>query len=301
MRIAFFVSLFLHAALIGWGLLEFGQSKPLDLPQPTRINVEIVDIAELTRIRQGTPKPEPTVATPPPPKETPPAKTPTPPKRVAALPPPAPAAPSEPVPPAAKSEPEATAAPAAAPAPPRKPKPPARAERPKPATQQPPKKTPPARREQRNNFDSEDIAALLNKLPDAAPAAAAQPAQTEALGNRQRRTPNVLGQADGQGDQLTISEFDFFMRQIGQCWTPPVGAANAQALLPVIAFELDRNGAVTGIPRVVNHQSSPFFIAAADAAIRAIKACQPYRLPKDKYDDWARNEITFDPTRMFGG
>jgi len=316
MRLGLVMSICLHAVLLGWGLVQIGAVEPMEAPKPTPIKVEIKTISDLTRIRQGSRKPEPKPASdkkkpadkpkPKPKAEAKPKPKPKPaakPKKVAALPPPSKPKP-EPKPAPKKKTPEPKAdsklAPSIAPSPRRKPKPPKKARPKKKVEAKRRRKTPPSKARRKSEFDETDIAALLNKLPDAAPAESI-PTADEPLGSERLRRSNVLGQADGQSDRLTISEFDFFMRQIGQCWNPPVGAAGAAQLTPTIAFELNEDGSVRGFPEVVHGSGSSFFRAAAEAAIRAIKQCQPYRLPEDKYKDWAKNEITFDPRSMFGG
>jgi hypothetical protein len=49
----------------------------------------------------------------------------------------------------------------------------------------------------------------------------------------------------------------------------------------------------------MNPQSSPFFIAAADSAKRAVIQCQPYSLPAEKYAAWQDVILNFDPKDMF--
>ena len=42
-----------------------------------------------------------------------------------------------------------------------------------------------------------------------------------------------------------------------------------------------------------------FYVAAADSAVRAVKACSPLKgLPKDKYSTWKEIELNFDPKEM---
>jgi len=50
----------------------------------------------------------------------------------------------------------------------------------------------------------------------------------------------------------------------------------------------------------MNPQSTPYFLAVSDSAIRAAQACEPYSLPPDKYDLWKDIVLNFDPRDMFG-
>lgn len=334
MRLGLLISFVLHAALIGWGVANIGDlTAPRDeIEREVPVTVDIVDISDVSQVRQGVEDPKEAARAEEAPTETPPAEveatTPKaaevkePPKRVATLPPAA-AAP----PPAAEPEPPAKVEPPKAETPPPRPraapsKAPSPARNPRPRRDPPPKRVaqadpqrdtrqqPDAKRTSQlpvdgnTQWSSDNIAALLNKVPDAESAAAAAPTPAASSALEPLETVDPIaqrGQVNGFGDKLSISEFDFFMRQIGTCWNPPVGAANARDLQPVIAFKLREDGSVDGIPRVVNRSPSPFYQTAVEAAVRAIKQCQPYSLPIEKYEDWANNEIEFDPSAMFGG
>jgi hypothetical protein len=40
---------------------------------------------------------------------------------------------------------------------------------------------------------------------------------------------------------------------------------------------------------------------AAEAALRAVSVCEPYkRLPPNKYEAWREIVMTFDPSKMIG-
>jgi hypothetical protein len=56
---------------------------------------------------------------------------------------------------------------------------------------------------------------------------------------------------------------------------------------------------VTGGPEVLNSMPHPAFAAAAQSAVRAVLACQPYDfLPIEKYDAWKDVILNFDQGRM---
>jgi hypothetical protein len=47
--------------------------------------------------------------------------------------------------------------------------------------------------------------------------------------------------------------------------------------------------------------SNPYMRTAAEAALRAVNVCEPYKLlPSDRYDSWREIVMTFDPSRMIG-
>jgi colicin import membrane protein len=61
-----------------------------------------------------------------------------------------------------------------------------------------------------------------------------------------------------------------------------------------VRITLNQDGSLFGDPVVVNHGGSPSQTAAA-SALRAIRLCQPFRLPVTKYHLWQVIEITLDP------
>ena len=112
----------------------------------------------------------------------------------------------------------------------------------------------------------------------------------------------VASAAPSLSDRLTISQEDALRRQIGQCWSPPIGARDAQTLVVelIIDVNADRTVANTDIVDKARYASDSFFRAAADSAVRAVRnpQCSPLELPADKYDQWKRIDFTFDPRDM---
>ncbi|MBI1210480.1 MAG: hypothetical protein GC190_03380 [Alphaproteobacteria bacterium] len=135
----------------------------------------------------------------------------------------------------------------------------------------------------------------MNKLakatPEAPPTAPTKPAQ----GAQTMR---------GVGAQtaLTMSEIDALKAQMMKCWNVPIGAPDPRALILSLKIRLNQDGSVAGTPQLVETQSlsDPYFRAASESAIRAVKMCAPYSLPVDKYDAWSNVTVVFDPTKMAG-
>ena len=102
--------------------------------------------------------------------------------------------------------------------------------------------------------------------------------------------------------RLTISEEDLLRRQIEQCWSPPIGARNAETLIVEVSIDVnpDRTVANATVVDKSRYGSDPFFRAAADSAVRAVRnpRCSPLELPADKYDQWKHIDFTFDPRDM---
>jgi hypothetical protein len=147
---------------------------------------------------------------------------------------------------------------------------------PKPPDQPPPKKQ-----------NSQDFAALLNKLtatPKTPPNAKVGP-----------RTVQGIGAANA----MTADLADALKSQIYQCWSPPVGAPNANDLVVDFDLVLNNDGTPARATSDALSSGNPYTRAAAEAARRAIFQCQPYKLPANRYDQWREiNPLRFDPRQM---
>lgn len=143
-------------------------------------------------------------------------------------------------------------------------------------------------------FDADKISALLNKVPDAG-------AQTQASSKNKNKPGVAKGRTDGRDLTMTFNEIDALRARISQCWNPPVGGLGADAIKVKLRLRLRKDGVLSREPEVVNRAGSPYFRAAADAAVRAVMLCQPYELPARKYALWRDMILNFDPKEMFGG
>lgn len=147
------------------------------------------------------------------------------------------------------------------------------------------------RKEQEQAFDPNKIAALLDKR---------SPQRQAAAGATLNSTPS-LGLPSGSAATLSQSEIDALRAQIQACWNPPAGVLEAKELIVRIRLQLREDGSLSANPTLLNHGSHPIFQIAAESAMRAIKRCQPYKLPIAKYAVWRDVEVTFDPRDMFRG
>jgi len=147
------------------------------------------------------------------------------------------------------------------------------------------------RKEQEQAFDPNKIAALLDKR---------SPQRQAAAGATLNSTPS-LGLPSGNAATLSQSEIDALRAQIQACWNPPAGVLEAKELIVRIRLQLREDGSLSANPTLLNHGSHPIFQIAAESAMRAIKRCQPYKLPIAKYAVWRDVEVTFDPRDMFRG
>lgn len=314
MRNAAIISGLGHVAVIAMLSLGLPSADRFESAPIETVPVEFVDISELTKLRAGDRKAEPketqeaaTEAPPEDPHETPPPQR----QEQAAAPPPAPEPPAPepltPEPPTPVPAPKPAAVPAPAPTPRREAKSePEPAPRDKDEAEQrvaiknppmpalrppPPRRTPPAPK--RENFNPDNIAALLNKIPDQP-----QPRQATELA---AQTP-AFGVATGTNTPaMTMSEVDAIRAQISRCWSPPIGVQGAETLAVRLKLALNPDGSLSQPPEVVNAAGGLAFQVAAESAMRAVRRCQPYNLPAEKYETWRSMLVRFDPREMAGG
>ena len=121
------------------------------------------------------------------------------------------------------------------------------------------------------DFNTDRIAALLNKIPDATDEPAPVLPSDEPAPNK------VRGQSNGTETTMSVNEIDALRARIAQCWSPPPGGLGADQIVVKLRLNLNEDGTLVGYPTVANRGSSPFFLAAADRAVRAFYQCQPTR------------------------
>jgi outer membrane biosynthesis protein TonB len=144
----------------------------------------------------------------------------------------------------------------------------------------------------KHDFNTDRIAALLNKIPDAAD----EPAPVVPDDTPHKK---VHGQSNGTQTTMSVNEIDALRARIAQCWSPPPGGLGAEQIVVKVRLQLNEDGTLVGYPTVANSGSSAFFQAAADSAVRAVYQCQPYTLPSDKYALWRDMILNFDPSEMY--
>lgn len=101
----------------------------------------------------------------------------------------------------------------------------------------------------------------------------------------------------GAAEQASLSQA--INRQLKPHWSAPSGA-DAEKLVTVLAWELNRDGSLAGRPRVVSQSgitdsNRPQADLHAERAIRAVQLAAPFDLPDQFYDKWRRiREWRFD-------
>ncbi len=86
--------------------------------------------------------------------------------------------------------------------------------------------------------------------------------------------------------------------QLRQCWKLPGGGGGIETMVVTLRWRLRPDGTLEGEPAMEAPQSGPVYQIAAEAAMRAVKACSPFTLPPEKYWAWKSIIWDFDPREM---
>jgi colicin import membrane protein len=300
----------LHGGLVALLLLGFAAA-PKFADSPEAIAIETVTVSELNQIANGEknakPAPQATPSPPPPPPDlraseaptSPP--TPTPPPKPETTPPPKPA----PEPPKAETpppKPDVTLPPQPDVMPP---------ERPQPTTPPPPKMaiqeapvSPPVRPKDpapekpkpAHNFDPNAIAKLIGQ----GKTATAAPSQTTT-----GATPQGLPHHDAPHMSMSMaSALDAWLTESYlNCWTPPPGVPEGDTYVAQIKVVFNADGSLSGRPVLLNPPSDRAWRAHAESAMRAVRKCDPLKVPAEYmpfFDQWKIETIHFDPRETQG-
>ena len=270
MRRSLLISSALHVLLV----LVLWLGLPVFLPPPVPMQlvpVEITDVAAITNTRI---KPTPAPQNKPPPLPTP--------AEQATSPPPTPQ--SNPVPPP--------------PQPPKEPEPEALPEKPAEIKKPEAKKPEPKKPEEKPKPKPDLLASVLKNVAKIQPKSASKVTKPEP--DEEESEPEL--DAPSLSTRLTVSEEDALRRQIGSCWNVPIGARNAEELVVqvLITVNPDRTVQSAKVVDQLRMAGDPFFRAAAEAAVRALRhpLCTPLALPPDKYEQWKVIRFNFDPRDM---
>ncbi|ODS99691.1 MAG: hypothetical protein ABS49_07785 [Erythrobacter sp. SCN 62-14] len=103
--------------------------------------------------------------------------------------------------------------------------------------------------------------------------------------------------AFGASDRAALSSA--ITRQIRPHWNAPSGA-DAERLVSIVNWDLNRDGTLRGIPRCrvepssITDSNRPQASLHCERAIRAVQLAAPFNLPEQFYDRWKALEWQFD-------
>jgi len=148
--------------------------------------------------------------------------------------------------------------------------------------------------EKKDLFDPSNIAALIDK------------SKIEDLNNIKKNN-DITQDKDRniETNKLTLSEEDALKAQIFGCWSIPLGLPYNEDLLVRIKLKLDPDGSVANTEILdharMNKPGQGFYKVLAESALRAVKLCQPLRVPTTGYERWKELQLNFDARDMLEG
>ena len=114
------------------------------------------------------------------------------------------------------------------------------------------------------------------------------------------RVRTVEAAAEAMSTELAAALDAWLVSAYKRCWKARTAPPDGEPYFPKIRVAFKTDGALAAPPRLVNPPSDPAWKPQADAALRAVKACDPLHVP-DKYApyyrQWKTKTVYFDPAR----
>ena len=143
-------------------------------------------------------------------------------------------------------------------------------------------------------FDPNNIAALIDK---------SKTESAETTNKNNKVTQDQQKNLENTG--LSLSKEDALKAQIFGCWSIPLGLPYNENLLVRIKLFLNPDGTVLQSEILdharMNKPGQGFYKVLAESALRAIKLCQPLRVPSTGYERWKELQLNFDAREMLEG
>ncbi len=148
--------------------------------------------------------------------------------------------------------------------------------------------------EKKDLFDLNNIAALIDK---------SKVESADVINKNKKITQDQDRNIENTG--LTLSEEDALKAQIFGCWSIPLGLPYNENLLVRIRLKLKPDGSVKKTEILdharMNKPGQGFYKVLAESALRAVKLCQPLRVPSTGYERWKELQLNFDAREMLEG
>jgi hypothetical protein len=150
--------------------------------------------------------------------------------------------------------------------------------------------------EKKELFDPNKIAALIDKSKEET--ADIQKKQSLELTQNQDSSVTL-------NKGITLSQQDAIKAQIYKCWNIPLGLPFDQNLLVRIKLKLKEDGSILSSEvldhRRMNQPGQGYYKVLAESALRAVKLCDPLKMPTTGYDKWKDLQLNFDAKEMLRG
>ena len=142
-------------------------------------------------------------------------------------------------------------------------------------------------------IDLESIKDLLNK--------SLEQAGENLLANDNNIEKNKVLNTSG----LTLSEADTLKAQIFTCWSIPIGLPFSEDSIIRVKLNLKSDGIIEKLEILdqdkINAPGKEHLRTLADSVGRAIKLCNPLKVPESGHERWKELILNFDARDMLGG
>ena len=148
--------------------------------------------------------------------------------------------------------------------------------------------------EKKEIIDTNEIAALIDKAKE-----------EEAVKSDKSNKLTQSNVKNSFATGLTLSEEDALRAQIFGCWSVPLGLPYDKDLLVRIKLKLKKDGTILK-SEILDHQrmnrpGQKFYKVLAESALRAVRLCQPLKVPPTGYEKWKDIQLNFNPAEMLKG
>ncbi len=148
--------------------------------------------------------------------------------------------------------------------------------------------------EKKELIDTNQIAALIDKAKE-----------VEAVKEKESSKITQSSKKNSFTTGLTLSQEDALRAQIFGCWSVPLGLPYDQELLVRVKLQLKKDGTILK-SEILDHErmnkpGQKFYKVLAESALRAVRLCQPLKVPPTGYDKWKDLQLNFNPMEMLKG
>jgi colicin import membrane protein len=148
----------------------------------------------------------------------------------------------------------------------------------------------------KERLNPSEISRLLSReTPQQRASTGRELAQVASLGSptadAARMSPSMWGALDG-----------LLQEQYKQCWSY-LGLDSGHNYIPQIKVEYRADGGLADEPSLLNPPSDPSLRSLADSALRAVRRCNPLKIPAQYapyFNQWKARILRFDPAEMAG-
>ena len=110
----------------------------------------------------------------------------------------------------------------------------------------------------------------------------------------------------GNGNsELNVAKTDAIKTQIYGCWSIPLGLPYQEDLVVDVKVNFKKDGTVEKAEILnkerLNKEGQGYYKVLAESTLRALKLCEPFKLPENEYDSWKEITFKFDAKAALGG